>query len=278
MIRRNDSPHDPGLPEDDPAFGEERAPLRQWLWEELLAYVERTYERPDISLTASERESLLEEGSFDLADDDVSVDMASLPSPGSAVPEKPPAEGNAPAAPPPEEDDSDAGGFEVSFRISPKREDGLSGKTAGPDVIGNTDLPKQTSGAARFDPFSGRLVTEESFPEAVLRLIGEKGLTDPQCYNRANISRAVFNKIKQSALNPGKRVYRPSKPTALALAVALELPLGETEELLKKAGLALSHSDKGDVIVEYFLLNGMYDIFEINEALFRFGQPLLGSL
>ena len=131
---------------------------------------------------------------------------------------------------------------------------------------------------AGFDPLRGRVVTEEGFPEAVLRLIGEKNMTDPQCYNRANISRAVFNKLKQSALNPAKPAYRPSKNTALALAVALELSPEETNDLLKKAGLALSRSDKGDVIVEYFLVNRIYDIFEINEALYRYDQPLLGSL
>jgi hypothetical protein len=138
--------------------------------------------------------------------------------------------------------------------------------------------PRPKAEPAGFDPLRGRVVTEEGFPEAVLRLIGEKNMTDPQCYNRANISRAVFNKLKQSALNPAKHTYRPSKTTALALAVALELSLDETNDLLKKAGFALSRSDKGDVIVEYFLVNRMYDIFEINEALFRFDQPLLGSL
>ena len=87
----------------------------------------------------------------------------------------------------------------------------------------------------------------------------------------------MFNKIKQSALYPDSRSYKPSKTTALALALALELSLDETNDLLKKAGLALSHSDKGDVIVEYFLVHHMYDIFEVNEVLFRFDQPLLGS-
>ena len=130
---------------------------------------------------------------------------------------------------------------------------------------------------ASFDPTRNRVETEESFPEAVLRIIREKGLSDPQCYNRANVSRAVFNKIKQSALYPESRSYKPSKTTALALALALELSLDETNDLLKKAGLALSHSDKGDVIVEYFLVHHMYDIFELNEVLFRFDQPLLGS-
>ena len=132
--------------------------------------------------------------------------------------------------------------------------------------------------AVRYDPQLGTIRLEESFPQAVLRLIDQKGLTDPQCYSRANLSRAVFSKLRQSALNPEKASYRPSKTTALALAVALELDPAEAKELLEKAGYALSHSCKGDIIVEYFLANRMYDIFELNEALFRFGEPLLGSL
>ena len=130
----------------------------------------------------------------------------------------------------------------------------------------------------RFNPQAGTIRLDESFSQAVLRLIEEKGLTDPQCYNRANLSRAVFNKLKQSALNPEKVSYKPSKNTALALAVALELSLDEAEELLQKAGFAISHSSKGDIIVEYFLANHLYDIFELNEVLFKFGEPLLGSL
>lgn len=114
----------------------------------------------------------------------------------------------------------------------------------------------------RFNPQAGTIRLDESFSQAVLRLIEKKGLTDPQCYNRANLSRAVFNKLKQSALNPEKVSYKPSKSTALALAVALELSLDEAEELLQKAGFAISHSSKGDIIVEYFLANHLYDIFE----------------
>jgi len=112
---------------------------------------------------------------------------------------------------------------------------------------------------------------DESFMTYIFRLIDSKGLKDSDVYKKANIDRRLFSKMRKDD------AYMPSFRTALALAVALELDLKETENLLRKARYALSYSKKFDVIVRYFIERGIYNIYEINEVLLHYDQTLLGG-
>ena len=112
---------------------------------------------------------------------------------------------------------------------------------------------------------------EETFSQRLLRYIRERNLFEPEVYRRANLDRRLFSKIR------GNPSYQPSKSTALALAVALRLNLEESEDLLRRAGYALSPSSRFDLIVVYYIKKGNFDIFEINEALYAFDEGQLGA-
>ena len=110
----------------------------------------------------------------------------------------------------------------------------------------------------------------ETFQETLLRMIDERGLKDPEVYHRANISRKHFSKIRSS------RDYHPGKKTVLSFAIALELSLDETVDLLARAGYAFSPSSREDSAIRYFIQEGIYDIYDINVALFEHGlEPLI---
>ena len=126
----------------------------------------------------------------------------------------------------------------------------------------------ERKGAAE-DPLLGQL--DAGFSETLLKLIDQKGLTDVQCYKRANVDRKLFSKIRSDPH------YKPSKTTAVAFALALELPLPETQALLSRAGYTLSHSFLFDIVVEACIEKGVFNVLDVNEVLFSYDQPLLGS-
>lgn len=113
--------------------------------------------------------------------------------------------------------------------------------------------------------------TDAGFSETLLRLIDNTGKKDSEIYTRANVSRQHFSKIRN---NPD---YKPTKATAIAFAIALELNMEQTQDLIGRAGYALTKSSKFDVIIMYFIMEKNYNLFDINAALFEFDQNLLGA-
>ena len=111
---------------------------------------------------------------------------------------------------------------------------------------------------------------EETFSQRLLRMIDERGMTDSEAYTKAYVDRRHFSKIRKDVN------YVPNKKTVLAFTIALELSMDEAKDLLKSAGFALSRSSKTDIIVAYFLQNKIYDMFEINDVLYAYGQPVFG--
>lgn len=168
---------------------------------------------------------------------------------------------------------------DTHFEFSHTRRDEYGEST----LLGETRIMPDECDTAQLAPQQSRAMPEvqslddalgwldESFSQMLLRKIDANGMKDSECYKKANIDRKLFSKIRTDIH------YRPSKATAIAFAIALELPLEETKEMLMKAGFALSHSNKFDIIIEYFIANKNYNIYEINEALFAFDQSILGA-
>ena len=132
-------------------------------------------------------------------------------------------------------------------------------------------------GAPLFPDVSGMSLDEvlersgDTFQQKLFKLIEESGMDDVTVYKKANIDWKVFSRIRC------KKDYKPTKKTAVAFAIALQLDMPAMLDLLSRAEIAFSPSSKFDLIITYFVTNKVYDIYEINAALFKYGQPILGA-
>lgn len=160
------------------------------------------------------------------------------------------------------------------------QEDDASIAASRPFVAANIRMPgaampgAPSRAGATLDAEIAQLVAtlDAPFSTTLLALIDARGMTDAEVYHRANISRQLFSKIR------GNESYRPSKQTVVALAIALELDMSATQDLLARAGFTLSKSSKFDVIVRFFIERAIYDLFQLNEVLFAYDLPLVGSV
>ena len=175
---------------------------------------------------------------------------------GSRILQHPPEYGKAYGGPVEADEDIELLNYSMSIDAAP---DMLSEKSMAREPFSKEELQKRLEHM------------DKTFQEYLLMLIDRKGMTDPEVYKKANIDRKHFSKIRSN------KDYKPSKRTVLAFAVALELSLDETRDLLMRAGIALSPSNTFDSILEYCIGTKHYDITEINSILFEFDQPLLGA-
>ena len=178
--------------------------------------------------------------------------------------------------------------FELSGRLAGKIDEYIDEHSVGirreseygdvwPDRLQGRGGAAGNGYSAAFPEAEGKSLDEllgsagETFQQRLLRLIRESGMDDVTVYKKANIDRKVFSSIRRNVN------YRPKKRTAVAFAIALELDMPAMLDLLSRAEIAMSPSSRFDLIIRYFVTHGIYDIFEINAALFQYAQPLLGT-
>lgn len=179
-------------------------------------------------------------------------------------------------------DSSGDSGIRYSLRDPSQEEDVQYSYRCEPDAIPNSgdafapagikQFFKQNGESPSLDQLAGKLdrYLDLTFVDILTRYISEKGWRDSRVYKAAQMDRRLFSKIMSD------RLYKPSKDTALALAIALELSLTQTNDLLSRAGYTLSHSSKRDVIIEYFIREGIHNLCDINEVLYRLDQKIIG--
>ena len=153
--------------------------------------------------------------------------------------------------------------FDISYAEQIEEENSSEYYSDPPVVLGSDPILQPSK------EYLLKLAIECSFGTSLTKIIEEKGKTPVEVYTKANIDRKLFSKIYSN------HQYVPSKKTIIALALGLELSLKETQDLLSKAGFTLSKSILFDLIIEYFILQGKYNIFEINEALLTHKQKTL---
>ena len=157
---------------------------------------------------------------------------------------------------------------------APKEQESVSEASATPEFDITTAKKRKISRPMSEMTVSNRKIDDlmsqmdETFSQRLLRMIKERKMSESEAYKKAFVDRRHFAKIKKD------EYYAPSKKTVLAFAIALELTLDETKDLLRSAGYALSRSSKFDIIVVYFLENRNYNMFDINEVLYEYDQPI----
>ena len=114
------------------------------------------------------------------------------------------------------------------------------------------------------------LAVNITFVEKLADLIRLRGVRDAAVYRAAQLDRRLFSKMMSD------REYKPSKDTAVAIALALHLPLEQANDLLSRAGYTLSHSSKRDVVIEYFFRERIYNLTDINIVMDRLGMKIIG--